>query len=238
MAVLAVLHHLKRPFLGHAEVPLRASGLELDQRFLRRGDPLPAAEAVDGLLVLGGEQSAVDWRADPLLAQEAVLLRELVDRGTPVLGICLGGQLLAGALGGGVRRVGRLVGWRALRRTPAGRDDPLFGALEDPLPALHFNEDVYEPPPGAVVLAEPEDPPAGAGRPYGCAAFRAGPCAWGVQYHPDVDGAALERWLVDWSDEVPDPDAFRAATAESLHAQARRSEALFTTFARIVNGDA
>jgi GMP synthase (glutamine-hydrolysing) len=227
LPVLLVIHHLQRPFLGHAELPLREAGLELDERFRRRGHELPALDAVDGVLAFGGEQSAVDADGDPVLGPEAALLRAAVAAEKPVLGICLGGQLLARALGGSVWHAGRMIGWRDLERTPAGRADALFGALEDPVPALHFNEDVFDAPPGAEVLAGPA--------PAGVAAFRAGPRAWGVQYHPDATGEVLARWMAEYGHEIPDPDALRRATAERLDAQARTSAILFGTFARIVS---
>jgi GMP synthase-like glutamine amidotransferase len=225
VAVVAVLHHLDKSSLGHVGPPLRAAGLELDERVLLHGGELPEPGTADGLVVLGGDQSAVDLDAEPLLAREAQLLRASVDAGVPVLGICLGGQLLAHALGGRVRHVGRVVEWRPLRKTAAGAGDPLFGALPEPVPALHWNEDVFDAPPGADVLVEPA--------PAGVAAFRLG-AAWGIQYHPDVDRAVLDEWLVDYGDQVPDREAFAAASAEWLDVQARASETLFAAFARVV----
>ncbi|MEA2294142.1 MAG: hypothetical protein QOE86_1781 [Solirubrobacteraceae bacterium] len=187
---------------------------------MRRGDRLPAPDAVDGVLVFGGEQHA----GDPTFAPEADFLREAVAAGLPVLGICLGGQLLARALGGQVRRSGRrMVEWRELRKTPEGAADRLFSALPDPLPALHFNEDVFDAPPGAIVLAGPA--------PDGTAAFRHGR-AWGVQYHPDADEAVVERWIADFADDVP--DGFAAASAALAERQAQASRALFEGFAQVV----
>jgi GMP synthase-like glutamine amidotransferase len=225
VAVVTVLHHLDKSSLGHVGAPLRAAGLELDERVLLHGGELPEPGTHDGLVVLGGDQSAVDADADPLLAREAQLLRDSVDAGVPVLGICLGGQLLAHALGGRVRHVGRVVEWRSLRKTPAAQGDPLFGVLPEPVPALHWTEDVFDAPPGADVLVEPA--------PAGVAAFRLG-SAWAIQYHPDVDRAVLDGWLVDYGDQVADREAFAAASAEWLDAQARASEALFGAFARVV----
>ena len=221
MAVLAVIHHLKRPLLGHAEEPLQSAGLTLDERDLRRGDGLPSPDEVDGLLLMGGEQYA----GDDEFAAEAAWLRDAVTAEVPVLGICLGGQLLARALGGQVRRSGRrVVEWRSLHKTPEGERDPLFAALPDPFPALHFNEDVFDAPPGAAVLAGPA--------PDGTAAFRHGPCAWGVQYHPDADGPTVERWIIEFPGDVPKGFGERSAALRA--AQTEASRALFGGFARLV----
>ncbi len=93
--VLAVLHNLAHAFLGHAGPPLRAAGLELDERRLWHGDPLPALDEVDAIVSFGGDQSVRGIEDDPVLKAEGALLRDAVGRGLPVLGVCLGAQLLA-----------------------------------------------------------------------------------------------------------------------------------------------
>jgi GMP synthase (glutamine-hydrolysing) len=222
--MIAVLHHLEPPFLGHAAAAL--AGVALDERFA--GDPLPDLDTVDGIVSLGGSESA--W--DASLAGEAELLRAAVVRGVPVLGICLGAQLLAYAHGGAVSRLPRrLIAWPAIEALPAAAGDPVLGALPTGAAALHWNEDGLEPPPGAVELLAS---PAG-GRAEG---FRLGPSAWGVQFHPEVDGAALDRWYGAWGDllgpaGVTEAGA-RAADARHLGAQAALAEAIFGGFAHVV----
>ena len=175
---LACLHHLESPFLGAAEAPLRAARLTHHDRLA--GDPLPDLDAVDGLVSFGGAQSVTEIERYPYLLEETELLRAAVERDLPVLGVCLGAQLLAHALGGSVRRLPRrAVVWVELARLA---DDEL---VPDPVWALHWNEDGIEPPPGATELLERGG--------LGCAAFRIG-SAWGVQFHADVDGAVLDRW--------------------------------------------
>src|SRR5882762_4486307 len=95
MPRLVVLHHLDKAFLGNAAEPLRA--VEIEERNLKDGDPLPALDEVDALLSLGGDQSVLDLAAYDYLQVEVEFLRAAVDRGVPVLGVCLGGQLLARA---------------------------------------------------------------------------------------------------------------------------------------------
>lgn len=226
MTAVAVLHHLQRPFLGHVAA-LREAGVTLEERRLRDGDALPDLDAVGGAVLLGGEQSAAGDEA--AFVEELAWLREAVARRVPVLGICLGGQLLARALGGEVRREGRVVEWRELPRLAAGAGDPLFSALPDPVPALHWNEDVLEPPAGAVELVARGGP--------GAEAFRAGDCAWGIQYHPDVDDRELERWFEEWGEDVAvagrDLGELRAESARRLPQQERASRALFAAFGRL-----
>jgi GMP synthase (glutamine-hydrolysing) len=231
MATLVCVHHLEQPFLGLAEAPLRRAGVTIDERHLARGDALPAPDEVDGIISFGGAQSVLDIEHDPALRAEARLLRDAVAAGVPVLGVCLGGQLLASALGARVRRAPRrTVAWVELAALPAAADDPLFASLGSTVAGLHWNEDLFTLPPGATELLTGTTP--------GVAAFRAGERAWGVQFHPEVDAPALEGWYASygsWLQEagVSEADA-RAADARHLAGQAQTAERLFGGFARLV----
>ena len=218
---LAAIHHLEHPFLGAAEAPLRAARLTHHDRL--GGDPLPDLDQVDGIISFGGAQSVTEIDRYPYLREEAVLLTRAVDRDVPVLGICLGAQLLAYALGGSVSRLPRrAVRWAELDHTAP---DPLLDALPGPVAALHWNEDAIEPPPGATELLERGG--------LGCAAFRIG-SAWGLQFHADVDGPTLAAWYERYGDWLAragvEPAAARAADAEHLPGQSRTAEAIFGGF--------
>jgi GMP synthase (glutamine-hydrolysing) len=227
--VLACLHHLESPFLGAAEAPLRRA--RLDHRDLLAGDPLPDLDAVDGIISFGGAQSVTEIDRYPYLLAEAAFLKRAVAREIPVLGVCLGAQLLAYALGGSVHRLPkRAVAWAELHHTA---EDPLTATLHDPVHALHWNEDAIEPPPGATELLERGG--------LGCAAFRSG-SAWGVQFHPDVDGPTLDGWYRDYGSWLAvagvDPAAARAEDARHLPGQAATAQALFGTFAELTRARA
>jgi GMP synthase (glutamine-hydrolysing) len=229
--VIAVLQHLEHSFLGHAGPALEAAGVVLDERRLLDGDPLPRPGEVDGILSLGGDQSVTAVEREPTLAEEAELLRRAVEDGTPVLGVCLGAQLLAHALGGRVRRLDRrMIAWTPLEALPAVGGDPVLGRLPHGAAGLHWNEDGFEVPPGATVLLRS---PNGSGE-----AFRAGECAWGVQFHPEVDEPALESWYEDWGGALEQGGVTeavaRAADRRHLPGQRALSEALFGGFGRVV----
>jgi GMP synthase (glutamine-hydrolysing) len=230
--VIGCLHHLAPPMPGAAAAALR--GARLDHRHLRDGDPLPDLDEVDGIVSFGGDQSVLELERYPYLVEEVAFLRAAVERDVPVLGICLGAQLLAHALGGSVRRLPtRAVTWARLAHTPAAARDPLVSALPDPVPALHWNEDAIEPPPGAEELLDRGG--------LGCAAFRLG-SACGVQFHPDVDGATLDGWYAAYGDwlaaaGVDEADA-RATDARHLPGQAAVADALFGGFAELTSARA
>ena len=225
--VVAVLHHLERSFIGHAGPALQAAGVVLDERRLREGDPLPALKELDGIVSLGGEQNALD----PALAPEAALLREATEREVPVLGVCLGAQLLAHALGGSVRPLERRhVAWLPLEPLAAAQGDPVLGSLPPGAAGLHWNEDGFEAPAGGTELLRS---PAGSGE-----AFRAGRCSWGVQFHPELDDAALESWYEDFYGALEQAgvaeDSARAADRVHLPGQKPLSDAIFGGFGRVV----
>jgi GMP synthase-like glutamine amidotransferase len=228
MPRLVVLHHLDKAFLGNAAEPLRAVGIE--ERNLKDGDPLPALDEVDALLSLGGDQSVLEIAAYDYLQAEVEFLRAAVDRGVPVLGVCLGGQLLAHALGGTVERMPvRMVEWAEVSRLPSADGDPVFGGLPKKVRALHWNEDAFSVPDRAVELLSRAGP--------GGEAFRYGEAAWGIQFHPEADAAGLDGWYTDveWLAEAGvEEEAARAADSVHLPGQRATAERIFGGFARYV----
>ena len=230
MPRLVVLHHLDRTFLGGAADPIRAAGLKVDERDLKRGDPLPAPGEADAILSLGGDQSVRDVERYDYLVAEAELLREEAERGTPILGVCLGGQLLAHALGGTVERLPvRMVEWAEVKKLPAAEGDPVIGGLPNPVRALHWNEDGFSIPPDAVELLTRAS---GGGE-----AFRWRDNAWGIQFHPEADADALNGWYtdVDWLQEAGvEEGAAREADRLHLPGQRATAEGIFGGFASYI----
>lgn len=169
----------------------------------------------------------------PYMRAEVELMRDAVAGGVPLLGVCLGGQLLAHALGGHVEAMPhRTIEWAAVERLPGAEDDPLVSPLDGVVRALHWNEDCFTVPDGAVELLTRAGP--------GGEAFRYGDSAWGIQFHPEVDAAALEAWYAEdprWvADAGVDVDEARAQDRLHLPAQRRTAEAVFGGFASVVAG--
>ena len=164
---------------------LADEGAALDVLPVHEGAPVGLAGA-DALVVLGGTMGAYD--DDPQLGPARDALRDAVADGLPVLGVCLGAQLLAQACGGRVvpGAAGVEAGVVDVVLRPEAAGDPLLGGLPDlPGPSMH-SDAVAELPPGAVWLAQTAL--------YPHQAFRVGPRAWGVQFHPEVSVPVFTGW--------------------------------------------
>jgi len=230
--VLIVTHLLDRQ-VGLVRDALQASGCDVIERHAVAGDPLPAADELAGIVSLGGRQSATRADDDPFLATEMALLRAALDDDMPVLGMCLGAQLLAVAAGGKVVNSGRMyAGWPDLAVVPAAAADPVFGGLPPRLPVLKWHEDVIEPPDGEPVLGSSDGP--------GAALFRIGSSAWASQAHLELTPEMLvDGWLADPAEAADviaaghDLDEFRARSRELLVGQMAAAEPMFEAFGRI-----
>jgi GMP synthase (glutamine-hydrolysing) len=149
------------------------------------GASVPPIDAAAGLVFMGGPMCANDGL--PFLRRELELIRQAVNLGIPVLGICLGSQLLAKALGGTVykSRVAE-IGWFQIEITAGGESDPVFAQLQGPLPVFHWHQDTFDLPAGANLLATAPSCPN--------QAFRLGRSVYGFQFHPEMTPAMIEDW--------------------------------------------
>lgn len=178
--------------LGRLEAGLRDAGAELDVRMA--DDELPAVDAYDGLIVLPGLADPVDDAAPVHRARAAI--ERAVELGRPVLGLCLGGQLLAQVLGGEVGPSVVEQGYHEVRTTDAAAGDPLLGHAPPAYPSFHAHAFGFTAPPGSTVLLENE---------VGVQAARLGDC-WAFQCHPETP--------VDWADALA--EGIRGRTPEGM----------------------
>jgi GMP synthase (glutamine-hydrolysing) len=151
-------------------------------------DGLPVLETLSGAIVLGGIMSVNDTDEFPFLVGLKDWIREILRRELPFLGICLGGQLLAEVAGGRVLfRTSEEFGCKPVTLTKPGMADPLFRGVASPFVTFHWHNDCFVPPPDAAHLARTEQ----------CTyqAFRYGPRAYGLQFHPEVDRAIVSGWV-------------------------------------------
>lgn len=219
-----VLFHVAFEDAGSLGPALEAAGFAIDQveastADLAALDPL----APDLLVVMGGPLGAYEGATYPCIDAGIALLRRRLAAGLPTLGICLGAQLMAAALGARVHPGhGKEIGWSVLAAGDDAAAHPAFAELLlPPVPVLHWHGDTFELPPGAQHLAST---PA-----YRNQAFALGPKVLGLQFHPEVQAGALERWYVGHACELAgagiDVNALREAGrghAPALEAAAGR----------------
>lgn len=202
------LQHVGFEDLGTLQPLLLAQGWQI--QVLQAGvDALDAAEDADLLVVLGGPISVNDDAAYPFLADSIILLQRRLQQQRPTLGICLGAQLMATALGARVAPSGgKEIGFAPLLLTDEGQRSPLH-ALQG-IPVLHWHGEAFELPAGARRLAST---PACRHQ-----AFAIGNHALALQCHPELDARQFERWLIGHSLEL----AQVGIDPSDLRAQARR----------------
>ncbi|MBB5695818.1 glutamine amidotransferase [Muricoccus pecuniae] len=200
------IRHVSFEDLGGFADPLERAGYRIDYHDAAECD-LGAIDPVEAdlLVVLGGPVGVYDVDTYPFLADEIAILERRLAADLPTLGICLGAQLIARALGGRVYPgPSKEIGWAPVVLTNAGRAGPL-AALAD-VPVLHWHGDTFDLPDGCELLASTEL----------CRhqAFARGPRVLGLQFHPEVVGRDFERWLVGHACELAatgiDPRNLRA----------------------------
>jgi len=227
---ILVFQHVPYEPLGTLDPLLKEAGFRI--RYVNFGRNPHGRLRLDkyaALIVLGGPMNADQIEHYPNLITEVDTIREALDRDMSILGICLGAQLLAKALGGSVsRNAVREIGWCQVELTDDGRHDPVLSTFADPQEVFQWHEDGIALPPAAVHLASS---PASRVQ-----AFRYGEHAYGFQFHLEADSSLIERWLT-----VPDNqrllaeergrterDAIRRQTPESIDALQALSRETFS----------
>jgi GMP synthase (glutamine-hydrolysing) len=196
---------------------IRGGGDRLDEWMLPEAPEAPADPlGYDAVMVLGGAMHADQEEAHPWLAAEKALLRRLIEAEVPLIGLCLGGQLLAAAAGATPARAAEPeIGWPSIQLTAEGKEDPLLGALAPGFEAFSWHSYEFPLPPGAVALARTD---------LCLQACRLGDAAWAIQFHPEVSAADAGAWIEGYrSDEDAvriglDPVALGAETDAKIAA--------------------
>jgi GMP synthase (glutamine-hydrolysing) len=231
--VLALQHIWDDP-PAYLEEILREHGIACDTVEVEH-ETLPDFTAYQAIVLMGGPQHVYDGADLPYLAQEKAALLQAIDAHIPTLGICLGGQLLASALGAEVRRHHLTeLGFFQIPLTEAGCQDPLFSGLPGHQFAFHWHEDVFDLPPGAILLASNENAPN--------QAFRYGTHTYGLQFHIELNNKLVQTWLglpefaSDIAQTLNDPDAptrLSQEWTENAPIYQQHTRTMFENFLRI-----
>lgn len=221
-----ILQHTAQERSGFLATIFQEQGWHQEILPLFDGTGLPASsKGFDLIVSLGGPMSANQEKAYPFLKKERAFLHQALKLGQPVLGICLGAQLMAKSLGSRVYPGPyKEIGWYWLDQTPAGRADPLFSRLDPYFLVFQWHGETFDLPSGTVCLA--------GNTAYPHQAFRFGPRAYGIQFHLELDLDLLKSWVSAWEAEIKEarpqpitaPDILRDAVIylEKLQDQARR----------------
>ena len=191
---VVILQHEADDPPGSLRFALRALRYPYEMRRLDMGDPMPSwPDDMSALIALGGSMHVTQQDQYPFLAAEQRLMRHMLAEQAPLWGICLGAQVLTLAAGGEVyERATPEVGWV---RITADADDELLAGVASPFEVFNWHSYSCALPPGAGLVADGDD---------GVQLYRAGPRAWAMQFHPEVDAAMVPHWLDDAAAQHPE----------------------------------
>jgi GMP synthase (glutamine-hydrolysing) len=235
MKRLLVFQHVPHEILGTFNPLLKSAGFRIRYvNFGRTPDAVPNVDKYDGLIILGGPMCVDQTDSHPHLLTEINAIRLAMEQHKPVLGICLGAQLIATALGAQVRKNPvKEIGWYDVTPTDAGAKDPLFSCFDGTEKIFQWHGDTFDIPTGAVNLATSPD----------CAnqAFRFGDRTYGLQFHLEVDEPLIQRWLktpihVRELESLGDhisPDKIIADTSRYIDKSAELGSRLFGEYVRL-----
>lgn len=203
MNSILVLQHAQVETLGTLESALRQRGFAPQIVRTFAGDPVPShLGAARGLILMGGPMSVYEQNKYPHLQEELHLLRNALAQQKPILGICLGSQLLAASLGARVfQGAQKEIGWHPVQLTQFAAQDPLWQNVPSSFVAFHWHGDCFNLPPHAVPLASSQQTP--------IQAFRYGANAYGLLFHLEVTPSQIEGMVQTFGEEV------RAACADA-----------------------
>ncbi len=196
MQSVLVLQHTPSEALGTIEDVLRGHGIGFGYIQTYAGKPVPQEMAdKSGLIVMGGPMGVYEKAKYPFLSDEMRLIESALTLGRPILGVCLGSQLLAAVLGAEVKKGERKeLGWHAVTLSKFAAQDSLFADVKPEFWPFHWHGDVFSLPEEAVGLASSRQTP--------CQAFRYGKNAYGVLFHLEVTQEQISQMLSDFAQEL------------------------------------
>jgi GMP synthase (glutamine-hydrolysing) len=197
MAKVYVLQHHPIENLGTIAEALQGAALAWQYIRIHEGHPVPKdMKGAGGLIVMGGPMAVYQTDHYPFLRDEMQLVEQAVREELPVLGVCLGAQIVAAALGAKVTRnpAGKEIGWRPVTLSDAALEDRLWRGVAPTITPFHWHGDIFEVPASAVSLASSEKTP--------CQGFRYGNSVYALQFHIEVTPESVAAMAAEWPREL------------------------------------
>lgn len=223
MSAVLVLQHAAPEGPASIADALARRGIPHRTARLDQGQALPTTMAgFAGLVVMGGPMSVYEADTVPHINPELRLIEEALDEELPILGVCLGSQLLAAALGARVYSSGRKeIGWHEVTLTAEARKDALWRGVEERFTAFHWHGDVFDLPKGATPLASSSMTP--------LQAFRAGSNAYGLLFHLEVGEPQVRDMVTTFTDELAAAKIARAPILDGIAAHVKTVQRIGAT---------
>jgi GMP synthase (glutamine-hydrolysing) len=234
MAKVWVLQHSRSGNLGVIAEALESAALAWQYVRVFDGHPVPTdMKGAGGLIVMGGVETVYQLDRYPYLRAEIALIENALEAGRPVLGVCLGSQLLAAALGANVRRAAhKEIGWHPVRLRPEAKNDRLLQGLPEEFVTGHWHSDIFDLPAGAVALASSELTE--------LQAFRYGDNAWGLLFHAEMTQQIVAAWVSEFGEGLKragiDGDEILASAPRHLAELGKIANTIFSRWAAPIQG--
>jgi GMP synthase (glutamine-hydrolysing) len=234
MVKVWVLQHHPAENLGAIAEALESAALAWQYVRVFDGHSVPTdMKGAGGLIVMGGPEAVYQLDRYPYLRAEMALIENALKAGRPVLGVCLGSQLLAAALGANVRRAAhKEIGWYPLRMRSETKDDCLLRGLPEQFIACHWHGDVFDLPDGAVALAS--------SKLTELQAFRHGDKAWGLLFHAEMTQRIVVALVSEFGEGLKrvgiNGDEILASAPRHLAGLSKIAETIFSRWAALIQG--
>jgi GMP synthase (glutamine-hydrolysing) len=234
MAKIWVLQHHPAENLGAIAEALEGAALAWQYVRVFDGHPIPVEmKGAGGLIVMGGPETVYQLDRYPYLREELRLVENALKQNKPILGVCLGSQLLAATLGATVRRgADKEIGWYPVRLAEAAKDDRLMRGLPTEFMAAHWHSDIFDLPSGAVALASSDK--------TAVQAYRYGDKAYGLLFHAEMTPEIIEALVREFSEGLKrvgiDGDAIIAQAPRHLPKLSEIGAAIFGRWAAPIQG--
>jgi GMP synthase (glutamine-hydrolysing) len=225
-----VIQHVGTEGPGLIEDCLKEGAFPYEILRLGPGVVLPGMDGWSHLILMGGPMNVYEEGRFPFLRQEDLFIKEAIQRGKAVLGICLGAQLIAKALGAQIDKAPvKEIGWYCVSLTEEGFDDPLFSLFPRTFSVFQWHEDTFEIPRAGKLLAT--------SAPVSHQAFRYGELVYGLQFHLEVKEEMVRDWLTDYESDyrtpgssLPTAEEILRDTADNREGYLRQGKAFFHRF--------